>query len=357
MPLYIGDYLSDTMHLTTEQHGAYLLLLMAAWKNGGNLPVSENKLAIIAKVPLEKWREISGEILEYFETDGDRITQRRLSDELAKASRHFESRKINGKNGGRPKGTTSALNHDWLEMLEYFNYSCLSCGYEFPEGNRPTKDHIIPQTKGGPHEIWNLQPLCRNCNASKNDKHSTDYRLKHMDQMPEHLQAKWFKDEQKKPGKNLPVTTKKPNNNRQETPLPSPSQEEIQEAPPLVPPHEKPKRRPSKRCPADFAITAEMRAWAASETPGLDLDRETAKMRDHEFATARKDWPAVWRNWLRTAAERGTGGKHAKRPESFHEYRKRLYPDAGPDLDGTGDRSTGNDLRPPLDGTLEFNEP
>ena len=62
-----------------------------------------------------------------------------------------------------------------------------------------------------------------------------------------------------------------------------------------------PKARPSKKPPADFAITPEMVAWA-SENGILRLHAETEAFRDHEFATAKSDWVATWRNWMRRAS-------------------------------------------------------
>jgi uncharacterized protein YdaU (DUF1376 family) len=73
--------------------------------------------------------------------------------------------------------------------------------------------------------------------------------------------------------------------------------------------HQTPKKKTSsssgsRRCPDDFEVTESMRSKAESDSPGVDIDRETTKFRDWEFAKARSDWPAAWRNWIREAADR-----------------------------------------------------
>lgn len=73
----------------------------------------------------------------------------------------------------------------------------------------------------------------------------------------------------------------------------------------LFPPQEpeKPKkgrRKPEVPLPGNFAITDAMRAWADKNAPGVDIDRATAKFRNHAQANDRRqrDWTAAWRNWL-----------------------------------------------------------
>ena len=53
MQLYIADYLADTMHLSAEEHGAYLLLMFNYWQTGK--PIPKNRLAKISRLTNEQW--------------------------------------------------------------------------------------------------------------------------------------------------------------------------------------------------------------------------------------------------------------------------------------------------------------
>ena len=103
MQLYIADYLGDTRHLTTEQHGAYLLLMMTMWRQGGSLPNDASKLARIAGVSPRRWHLISDDVMAFFDIDGDQITQKRLVEEYQKCVSISEKRSVSGKAGGISK--------------------------------------------------------------------------------------------------------------------------------------------------------------------------------------------------------------------------------------------------------------
>jgi uncharacterized protein YdaU (DUF1376 family) len=45
MPVYTGDYLRDTRHLTPMRHGIYLLALMHCWDQRGPMPLDEQECA------------------------------------------------------------------------------------------------------------------------------------------------------------------------------------------------------------------------------------------------------------------------------------------------------------------------
>ncbi len=55
---------------------------------------------------------------------------------------------------------------EWNVLLDKTGRRCLRCGSEADL----TKDHVVPLSRGGTHDIENLQPLCRRCNSWKNDR-------------------------------------------------------------------------------------------------------------------------------------------------------------------------------------------
>lgn len=55
---------------------------------------------------------------------------------------------------------------EWLQLLAAYKGRCAHCKSK----QHIERDHIIPLSKGGNDLISNIQPLCRHCNRSKNNK-------------------------------------------------------------------------------------------------------------------------------------------------------------------------------------------
>ena len=68
-------------------------------------------------------------------------------------------------------------------------------------------------------------------------------------------------------------------------------------------------RKQGHRLPDDFALTGDMREWAAKNTPHVNQDREFERFCDYWRAKPGRDgrkldWRLTWNNWMRTAEDR-----------------------------------------------------
>lgn len=80
MPLRIGKYLGDTMHLNGAQHGAYLLLIMHYWING---PLDDDDaiLCAIARTERKIWdKEVGPAVRRFFKLGDDGLLHQRRCD-------------------------------------------------------------------------------------------------------------------------------------------------------------------------------------------------------------------------------------------------------------------------------------
>lgn len=72
------------------------------------------------------------------------------------------------KNSKRLYNSDVKLRYKLLNTIfERDNYTCSYCGQI---GGKLEGDHIIPQSKGGTNDLYNLTTSCRRCNRQKKDK-------------------------------------------------------------------------------------------------------------------------------------------------------------------------------------------
>lgn len=92
--LYPGDYLRDTGHLDTEQHGAYFLCMLHYYAVGP-LPLDDAQLRRIMRLELPAYGRVWGVVRKFFTNDGAAWRHRRMDEELASMERAYENR-VNG---------------------------------------------------------------------------------------------------------------------------------------------------------------------------------------------------------------------------------------------------------------------
>lgn len=117
MPLYIGDYLADTSRLTTEQHGAYLLLIMDYWRNGPP-PDNDAVLSQICRMSPDAWSNARSTIRAFFEHVDGHLRHPRIDKELAKAKedqakREEKARLAAEKRWGKVTTNIDATSNAW----------------------------------------------------------------------------------------------------------------------------------------------------------------------------------------------------------------------------------------------------
>lgn len=132
MPVYIGSYLKNTPHLTAEEHGAYLLILMSYWTLGP--PVADDAvMARLGRVPPDRWAAIRDTILAFFELRRGRWHNVRADAEMARAKAQVARAATAGRASGSAR-SAKKLQENCTEIAKKSeaNSPAVSVASEFP---------------------------------------------------------------------------------------------------------------------------------------------------------------------------------------------------------------------------------
>ncbi|MCI0747577.1 MAG: YdaU family protein [Verrucomicrobia subdivision 3 bacterium] len=101
MPLYVGDLIADTLHLSRADFGSYVLLILLYWRRRGPLPDDDNALSAAARVPLADWPPVRKVLAPFFQIGDGVWRHKRIDKELANSISLREAKSRAGKLGNK----------------------------------------------------------------------------------------------------------------------------------------------------------------------------------------------------------------------------------------------------------------
>lgn len=163
MPVFTDAYLADTTHLSREQHGSYMLLLLAMWRAGGRLKNDPEFLMRVAKCGEKAWPKTWAVLEPLLQVDADFVSQKRLASEYARAEAKVKLNRENASKGGKAK----ALNNNKMPLANanrtLGENSSDTPAESCPTVNRkPLTDISSAQSRAKPSEefekFWSVYP-------------------------------------------------------------------------------------------------------------------------------------------------------------------------------------------------------
>lgn len=130
---HIGDYARDTAHLSLLEHGVYTILLDRYYATEQGIPADQAHRLARARADEER-AAVDAVLSEFFQLVDGRWVNRRVEEEIAKASVKINAARENGKRGGRPKKNQEQTQQE---------PSGLSLGYQ---NETQQKAHQTPDT-------------------------------------------------------------------------------------------------------------------------------------------------------------------------------------------------------------------
>jgi uncharacterized protein YdaU (DUF1376 family) len=110
MPVFTDALIGDTTHLSTEQFGAYVLILLATWRNNGRaLPDDDARMARLCRAGVQRWRsKLRPSLVEFFDISDGLWHQHRLEKEWERVAGLIAKRRASASAGGRATAARNA---------------------------------------------------------------------------------------------------------------------------------------------------------------------------------------------------------------------------------------------------------
>lgn len=151
MSMYWAEYLGDTGHLSTIEHGAYLLLIAHYWTTAKPLPDNDVLLARITRMSPQEWSNAKALLQDFFSIESGMWKHKRVEEELDLARQRYEKRSSAGRKGGKAKRKAKDESQD--EALLEQRQGNEEARDKQSQSQEQLQDHLTPPRADAPVSV------------------------------------------------------------------------------------------------------------------------------------------------------------------------------------------------------------